>query len=423
MKLKLIYPRWTKLDRQTEFHLPPHGPVVFAAALPDYIDVQFIDENVQTIDYDEQVDVVALSMMLTIQINRGIAIAKKFRSKGIPVIAGGIATMLHAEQMTGQVDAVFLGEAEGRMEKLFDDLKKNCLAPVYDYLSSQPPIESVGPARRDILERDLYNYKGVQMVDLVHASRGCRFNCYPCAVAYLGGRKFRPRPIDKTIEELASIDNNRLFIVDNSLAQDKQWEMDLFREMIPLKKKWCCHPIENDPKVLDLAAQAGAWYVYQAVFDTSDLIRDRIKRYHDYGIGVEGTILLGLDHHTEDSIKRLIDFLLEIDLDLAEFTLLTPFPHTRAWEELNSQKRILSYDWDEYSADKVVFQPKNMAPERLQELLQYSWDAFYQDEPQNIKMYKLLKTVIQKEKADNTYQPRNRNLVRSAFGRPAGQQR
>ncbi|WP_289023469.1 cobalamin-dependent protein [Desulfobacter postgatei] len=423
MKLKLIYPRWTKLDRQTEFHLPPHGPVVFAAALPDYIDVQFIDENVQAIDYDEQVDVVALSMMLTIQINRGIAIAKKFRSKGIPVIAGGIATMLHAEQMTGQVDAVFLGEAEGRMEKLFDDLKKNCLAPVYDYLSSQPPIESVGPARRDILERDLYNYKGVQMVDLVHASRGCRFNCYPCAVAYLGGRKFRPRPIDKTIEELAAIDNNRLFIVDNSLAQDKQWEMDLFREMIPLKKKWCCHPIENDPKVLDLAAQAGAWYVYQAVFDTSDLIRDRIKRYHDYGIGVEGTILLGLDHHTEDSIKRLIDFLLEIDLDLAEFTVLTPFPHTRAWEELNSQKRILSYDWDEYSADKVVFQPKNMAPERLQELLQYSWDAFYQDEPQNIKMYKLLKTVIQKEKADNTYQPRNRDLVRSAFGRPAGQHR
>jgi radical SAM superfamily enzyme YgiQ (UPF0313 family) len=170
-----------------------------------------------------------------------------------------------------------------------------------------------------------------------------------------------------------------------------------------------------------MAAQAGAWYVYQAVFDTSDLIRDRIKRYHDHGIGVEGTILLGLDHHTEDSIKELIDFLLEIDLDLAEFTVLTPFPHTRAWDELNRQKRILSYDWDEYSADKVVYQPKNMDPERLQELLQYAWDSFYQDEPQNIKMYKLLKTVIQKEKADNTYRPRNRDLVGAAFGRPAGQ--
>ena len=131
---------------------------------------------------------------------------------------------------------------------------------------------------------------------------------------------------------MAAIDNNRLFIVDNSLAQDTQWELDLFREMIPLKKKWCCHPIEDDPEVLDLAAQAGAWYVYQAVFDTSDHIRDRIKRYHDHGIGVEGTILLGLDDHSEDDIKRLIDFLLEIELDLAEFTVLTPFPHTQAYD-------------------------------------------------------------------------------------------
>ncbi|MFH1154726.1 MAG: radical SAM protein [Pseudomonadota bacterium] len=421
MKLKLIYPRWEKLDRQTEFHLPPHGPVVFAAALPSHIDVQFIDENVQAIDYDEPTDAVALSMMLTIQINRGLSIAREFRSRGIPVIAGGIATMLHADLVAEHVDSVFLGEAEGRMEALFEDLKHHRLAPVYDFLSSPPPIESVGPARRDILERDLYNYKGVQMVDLVHASRGCRFNCYPCAVAYLGGRQFRPRPIDRAIEEMAGIDNNRLFVVDNSLAQNRQWELDLFREMIPLKKKWCSHPIEDDPQVLDLAARAGAWYVYQAVFDTSDYIRERIRRYHDHGIGVEGTILLGLDHHTEDSIKQLIHFLQEINLDLAEFTVLTPFPHTRAWEELKQENRILSYNWDDYSADKVVFQPKHMAPQRLQELLQYAWDTFYQDEPQEIKMFKLLKQVVQKEKADNTFRPRKRTLAASAFGRPVGQ--
>ena len=92
--------------------------------------------------------------------------------------------------------------------------------------------------------------------------------------------------------------------------------------------------IEDDPKILDLAAQAGAWYVYQAVFDTSDFIRERIRRYHDYGIGVEGTILLGMDNQSEDDMRRLIDFLLEIDLDLAEFTILTPYPHTKAYEDL-----------------------------------------------------------------------------------------
>ncbi len=417
MKFRLIYPKWPKLARQTEFHLPPHGPVVFAATLPDYVEVDFIDENLETIDFDDPVDFVGISMMLTVQVQRGWAIADRYRAMGIKVLFGGIATMLHAEETMAHADAVFLGEAEGRMEQVFADFRQGDLQPCYNYLDQRPDIALVGTARRDLLNRSLYNHKGVQMVDLVHASRGCRFNCYPCAVAYLGGREFRPRPIDRTIAEMATIDNNRLFLVDNSLAQDTAWEMELFREMIPLKKKWCCHPIEDKPEVLDLAAQAGAWYVYQAVFDTSDYIRERIKRYHDHGIGVEGTILLGLDSHTEDSIKRLIDFLLEIELDLAEFTVLAPFPHTKAYEELQQQNRILSRNWDEYSADRVVFQPKHMSPERLQELLDYAWTTFYQDESQNIKMAKLFQQVVRKEMADNTFKPRNRELARQTFGR------
>jgi radical SAM superfamily enzyme YgiQ (UPF0313 family) len=417
MKFRLIYPQWPKLARQTEFHLPPHGPVVFAATLPDYVEVDFIDENLESIDFDDPVDFVGISMMLTVQVQRGWEIADRYREKGIKVIFGGIATMLHAEETMAHADAVFLGEAEGRMEQVFADFRQGELQPCYNFLDQRPDIALVGTARRDLLNRKLYNHKGVQMVDLVHASRGCRFNCYPCAVAYLGGREFRPRPIDRTIAEMATIENNRLFLVDNSLAQDTAWEMELFREMIPLKKKWCCHPIEDKPEVLDLAARAGAWYVYQAVFDTSDYIRERIKRYHDHGIGVEGTILLGLDSHTEDSIKRLIDFLLEIELDLAEFTVLAPFPHTKAYEELQQQNRILSRNWDDYSADKVVFQPKHMRPERLQELLEYAWTTFYQDESQNIKMAKLFQQVVRKEMADNTFKPRNRELARQTFGR------
>ncbi len=420
MKFRLIYPKWAKLKRQTEFHLPPHGPVVFSASLPEDVEVEFIDENLETICFDDPVDFVGISMMLTVQVKRGWEIADKYRKKGIKVIFGGIATMLHTEETLPHADAVFIGESEGKMDQVFSDFKNNYLQKLYNYLDDRPPIEIIGTARRDILKRDLYNYKGIQMVDLVHASRGCRFHCYPCAVAYLGGKKFRPRPIDKSIEEMASIDNNRLFIVDNSLAQDTQWEIDLFREMIPLKKKWCSHPIEDRPEVLDIAARAGAWYVYQAVFDTSDYIKDRIKRYHDYGIGVEGTILLGLDTHTVDYIKKLIDFLMEIELDLAEFTILTPFPHTKAFEDLHKQKRIFSYDWNEYSGDRVVYYPKQMSPETLQELLDYAWDTFYKNESQRIKMYKVLKQVITKEMADDTYRPRRRDLASRAFGREMG---
>ena len=417
MKLKLIYPKWPKLQRQTEFHLPPHGPVVFAASLPPDVQVDFMDENLEPIDFEDAADLVAISMMLTVQVKRGWEIADEYRRRGLKVIFGGIGTMLHAEETMAHADAVFLGESEGRMADVLADFRKGRLQKVYDFMDDPPPIESVGTARRDILKRDLYNYKGVQMVDLVHASRGCRFNCYPCCVSFLGGRKFRPRPVEKAVAEMAAIDNNRLFIVDNSLAQSTQWEKDLFRAMIPLKKNWCSHPIEDDPEVLDLAAQAGAWYVYQAVFDTSRHIRDRIKRYHDHGIAVEGTILLGLDNQSEDDIKRLVDFLLEIELDLAEFTVLTPFPHTKAYDDLKRQNRILSFDWDDYSADKVVFQPKQMSPGRLQELLWYAWDTFYQDEPQEIKMFKLFKQVVRKELDNNTYRRRERSRAGVKFGR------
>ena len=400
MKLKLIYPKWNKLPGQTTFNLPPHGPVVFAAALPSGVEISFTDENVQNLDFDEPCDLAAISMMLSTQVKRGWAIADEYRRRGKQVIFGGISTMLHAEETMEHADSVFLGEAETRMEEVLADYKNGCLKKVYNYMPQLPPIDKIGPARRDLYNREMYNHKGVQMVDLFHASRGCRFSCYPCAVSYLGGRSFRPRPIDKVIEELSGIENNRLFIVDNSLAQDKKWEMELFREMIPLKKKWISHTIEDDPEVLELASKAGAWYVYQAVFDTSEKIKERVKRYHDYGIGVEGTILLGLDSQTEDDMKKLIDFLLEINLDLAEFTVMTPFPHTKAWDDLERQGRIFDRDWNHYNAGQVVFTPKHVSAERLQELYDYAWQTFYKDESQEEKMFHLLSAVVNREMED-----------------------
>ena len=417
MKFRIIYPKWQKLKEQTPFFLPPHGPVVMAAALPDEVDPFFTDENVSEIDFEEEVDFVGISMMLSTQAKRGFEIARRFRDRGIKVIFGGISAMLHAQEVMQHGDALFLGEAEGRMEEVFFDFKRNQLKPLYDYMTQLPDVAMIGPARRDLYDRTRYNHKGVQMVDLFHASRGCRFSCYPCAVSYLGGRTFRPRPLEKVVAEMESIENNRLFIVDNSLAQNDEWEKQLFKEMIPLKKRWVSHTIEDKPEILDLAAQAGAWYVYQAVFDTSDYIKERIRRYHDYGIGVEGTILLGLDDHTEDDIKRLLDFLLEIELDLAEFTVLTPFPHTKAYDDLHRQGRIFDYDWNHYNAGQVVYYPKQMTPERLQELYHFAWDYFYRGESQEQKMFKLLTKVLLREMEDHTFKPRERSLTGKSFGK------
>jgi len=362
----------------------------------------------------------AISVMLTCQLPRAFEIAAQYRKRKIPVLFGGIAVMLHAQEVALHGDSVFLGEAEGRMERVFEDLRRNRLEKVYDYMNDFPDIHRVQTAKRDILNRDLYNYRGIQMLDLVHASRGCRFNCFPCCNGYLGGRKFRPRPVDAVIREMAAIPNNRLFIVDNSLAHDKDWLVELFTAMKPLKKKWVSHPLMDDDQVLKLAAEAGCWYVYQAVFDTSDVIRNRIKRLQDNGIGVEGTILLGTDDHDEDGVKHLIDFLMDIQLDLAEFTILTPFPKSPIRKTYKKQNRILSNDWIKYTCDNVVFQPKKMSSDTLLKLHDYAWDTFYADGGYQTKMGELFFKVMKREILDGTYRKYNPRKKRS-FKRAANQ--
>jgi len=66
-----------------------------------------------------------------------------------------------------------------------------------------------------------------------------------------------------------------------------------------------------------------------------------------------------------------------IDLDLAEFTVMTPFPHTKGYDDYLRQGRIFDFDWDHYNAGQVVFHPKQMSAERLQELYEYAKDSLY----------------------------------------------
>ncbi|MCK5099286.1 MAG: cobalamin-dependent protein, partial [Desulfobacteraceae bacterium] len=170
MKMQLIFPEWKKLRHQTVFHLPPHAPVVFSAALPEYVDLHFFDENVQTLEYDTTYDIIAISVLLSCQIPRALEIADKYREQGVPVIFGGIAVMLHSKEVMEHADSVFLGEVEdGRLTKVLEDFKNHELKKVYNYMQDHPDTNTIGPARRDILDHDLYAYRGIQMVDLVHA--------------------------------------------------------------------------------------------------------------------------------------------------------------------------------------------------------------------------------------------------------------
>ena len=102
---------------------------------------------------------------------------------------------------------------------------------------------------------------------------------------------------------------------------------------------------------------------------------------------------------------------------MAEFTVLTPFPHTRTYDDLYKQGRIFDHDFTNYNAGKVVFQPKHMTPEKLQDLFKYAWDSFYDKESQEFKMFKLILSVIEKEVQDGTFRSRKKELVNQTFGK------
>jgi radical SAM superfamily enzyme YgiQ (UPF0313 family) len=92
-----------------------------------------------------------------------------------------------------------------------------------------------------------------------------------------------------------------------------------------------------------------------------------------------------------------VDFLLEVELDVAEFTIMTPFPHSPLRTRIAAENRLLDSDWGEYTADRVVFRPRRMSPEKLQEMYHYAWDTFYAGGGYQIKMAELFAKVIRRE--------------------------
>jgi radical SAM superfamily enzyme YgiQ (UPF0313 family) len=393
MRFQIIFPKWPKLFGQTSFNLPPLGAIQAAACVPEGIEVVVLDENVQELSFDSECDLVGISVMLTCQAPRAYEIARVFRERGKTVVLGGLHVALCSEEAMLHADSVVVGEGEGLIEKMLEDFQADRLQKVYRR-DGFPDITRVPLPRRDLYNKEKhYTQKGWELVDLVETSRGCRFNCYPCCTPFLGGRQHRIKPMGRVLADMERC-SDLLFIVDNSLEQNVEYEKELFRRLAGVKRHWVSHPITCSPEVLKLAQEAGCWYIYHAVYTISDKIKDRIKMYHDHGIGVEGTILLGLDEHTEDFIKRLIDFLFTIDLDLAEFTVLTPFPHTQAYKEMEREGRIFDRDWIHYDSATVVYQPRWMSPDKLQELYHVAWKQFYAKESQVLRMSGLFLNLL-----------------------------
>src|SRR5207248_5118595 len=83
------------------------------------------------------------------------------------------------------------------------------------------------------------------------------------------------------------------------------------------------------------------------------------------------------DNDDVSVFERTVEFVDKVKIDLPRYAVMTPFPGTGYFRRLEAEGRLLHKHWPLYDVEHVVFQPKQMSPERLQEGLEWSWRQSY----------------------------------------------
>ncbi len=97
----------------------------------------------------------------------------------------------------------------------------------------------------------------------------------------------------------------------------------------------------------------------------------RVELFHRHGIQVNGSFVLGFDHDRPDVFETTVRWIEANRLECATFHILTPYPATPLFRQMEAEGRLLHRNWDLYDTAHAVFQPRQMTPEELEE--GYAW--------------------------------------------------
>ena len=362
-----------------------------AALTPQDIEVKITDENVEPIDFEEDVDLVGVTGMV-MHASRAYQIAQKFRQKGIPVVMGGPHASSLPLEAKEHVDAVVIGEAENVWEGLIEDLKNGHLKPFYK-ADAYCSMKGIPPPRLDLLRKDAY-----MTINCVQTTRGCPHQCDFCHVTHFFGKTYRCRPVVEVIEEVKRLDGEFVVFIDDNITGNRHYAKELFTQLKPLKKKWASQAsmtLTRDPELLKLAAESGCVSLFIGVeslssenlkevnktFNRVPQFEDAMKALHDYDIMIVGGFIFGLDHDDEGVFERTLRFCERNRIELPSFFILTPLPGTPLFQRMESEGRLLHKDWAKYNGATVVYKPKLMTEETLQRGFNwvckeaYSWES------------------------------------------------
>ncbi|MGB9721446.1 MAG: B12-binding domain-containing radical SAM protein [bacterium] len=385
------------------FQLPPFSLAAVASATPDHVNLKILDEAIEPIDYNYPADLVGISI-LTRFAPHAYEIADQFRSRGVKVVLGGLHPSALPEEAIQHADSVVIGEAEGIWGMLISDFEKKNLKKFYKN-NDFPDLGMIRNPRRDLFKKPRYLF-----TSMVQTTRGCPFDCNFCSVTKFFGGKFRTRPVECVIKEIRSLKSKFVGFSDDNIFGNRIYARKLFNALKYEGIIWMAQSsinIADDPELLHLAARSGCKGLFIGLesADSESLVQmhkgflkphkfgDNIARLHEEGIGVMGAFVLGSDNEDTSIFQKTLDFAKKIKLDLAQFSILTPYPGTAIFNKLMKENRIFNFDWAKYDAGNAVFKPLKMSAEKLKEEVDKLWRDFYRFDEVLFRLLKLGKRL------------------------------
>ncbi|MBW3596693.1 MAG: B12-binding domain-containing radical SAM protein [Planctomycetes bacterium] len=355
-----------------------------AGSTPPEWEVQYWDENLLhgPPPWRPFPQVVGITVHLTFA-ERAYELARWYRQRGAKVILGGLHVLSCPEEVAPHADAIAVGDGVQVWPQILRDLEQDRLQPVY-HGSFRRPYREDPPPRRDLLPRDSF----LTTASLI-ATRGCHNRCGFCYLSTAGlHMPYLVRDVEQIVREFENDKQPYGVFVDNNLGSKPEYLRQLCRALRPLEKIWSAAvsiDVTDDPTLIRemaLAGCTGVFVGFESLHNeniagagkksprTEDYGR-RVRTFHDHGVQVNGSFVLGFDHDRPDVFEQTVAWIEQNRLECATFHILTPYPGTPLFQQMEAEGRLLHKDWSLYDTAHVVFRPRGMSPEQLAD--GYAW--------------------------------------------------
>lgn len=355
-----------------------------AASTPPEWTVAYWDENLLQgpPPWQPFPEVVGITVHLTFAA-RAFELARWYRLRGAKVILGGLHVLSCPTECATHADALAVGEGVQLWGRILNDVKQGRLQARYEG-SFREPYRHDPPPRRDLLPRGQF----LTSTSLI-ATRGCHNRCGFCYLSTEGlHMPYQLRDPEQIAAEFSADGQPYGVFIDNNLGSRPEYLRRLCRVLRPLEKIWSAAvsiDVTDDPALIREMALAGCTGVFigfeslhpDNIIDShkksprpADYSR-RVSILHDHGIQVNGSFVFGFDHDRTDVFAHTVDWIETNRLECATFHILTPYPGTAVFAQMEIEGRLLHKDWSKYDTAHVVFRPRHMTPAQL--FQGYAW--------------------------------------------------